>query len=174
MSIGLKDWECKIDAPQAVHIRDPRARSAGTQLPFRAIKEGVLIDGPTAAYVYLTYRPVCPSLTGSPYEETLVYAKGAQVYWQGSFYAATASVPKYSSPGGSPSLWEKLPIPRRWELALIELTYARMLRYWAGMNKAEDNEYYRAMTHARNVLDRLKDEEQGQIGTTQRLEVYTR
>lgn len=174
MDAPLTSWQCKIDAPQSVKERDPRLAAGIPDLPWRAIKEGIVVDNFNGPYAYVTYRPSAPSITGDDYEEELAYSKGAQVYYKGYFYEALADAFKFESPSSSPTKWVEVAIPRRWELALIELTYAKMIRYWAGNNKAEDHEFYRASTHARNVLETLINEEQGHIRNLQPVEVHSR
>jgi hypothetical protein len=149
-------------------------RKTVAAVPYSLISSGVLIHADEAPYFYVEYRPAAPVIVGNVYEPTLVYKAKSQVYYNGYFYSATQDALVDQSPESHPDIWELIPIPKRWELALIELVYAKMLRYYASMNKSEWAEHYRAEGFARQIMDRLVDEEQGQMGQLERVAVESR
>lgn len=173
MNESLPKWQCHIEAIRHVYPEDPRGRRGVNDLHWEMIREGCLVHT-NLNYVYVEYRPVAPDIGSLEYDDQVAYAAGSKVYFNGYFYEANQAVAKSETPSNSPTKWDELPIPYRWRRAIIEHTYALMVRYYAAMNQAENHEFYRANTHARNVLEEAIHEEQGQIGTLERVEVMSR
>jgi hypothetical protein len=105
-----------------------RAKQLGYQIyntgsEIRIILQSVITEG---SYLY---RQKCPQLTGDPYDSSVVYYSGSQIYFDsgsgtgsktpvqgkphsGNFYVCvTPSTSAGQNPNTHPSLWEKIEIP---------------------------------------------------------------
>lgn len=100
----------------AAYDKDPRVTTRNTKRAFTVTSDGFAFTT-ASAYVWLHYRLRRPTLTGAPFDATLVYTSGRQVYYTntttgvGNFYTCTATTSAGESPATTPAKWSVVEIP---------------------------------------------------------------
>ena len=119
--------ETKIGEFLSLTKKDPRNFSANKEYSFEltALGANVVSDVNT---VWVKGRKHRPLLTGDNYSADNTYATGVQVYFEGNFYDANASVAVNESPTTASSKWDLVELPYIFQGYLIRGAYADYLR----------------------------------------------
>jgi hypothetical protein len=161
------------DAGEVLNVlnKNPRVTTTAVLLGWTIYDDGTdryiqLRDD--ASPVYVEYRIVRPNLTGSTYSSTSTYSVSDQVYFNGNFYDANASVAVNESPTVASSKWDLVKIPKIFQNYLIRGVFADYLR------ATGDNELAQAADqNAEAILMMEGDKLYRQQGQVRRLDVQT-
>ena len=172
-SDGVEVAAFPADAGEVLNVtsKNPRKTTINEMLSWSIYDDGTsryvqLRDNATP--VWLEYRIVRPSLTGSVYSSTSTYASGDQVYHTGNFYDANTAVAVNESPSTSASKWDVVQIPAIFQSYLIRGVYSDYLRA-TGNNELA----MAADRNAESLLMMEADKLYRQQGQTRRLDVQT-
>jgi len=161
------------DAGEILNVlnKNPRVTTTAVSLAWSIYDDGTnryiqLRD--TTTPIYVEYRTVRPNLTGNTYAATSTYSSGDQVYFNGNFYDANASVAVNESPTTTSSKWDLVKIPKIFQNYLIRGVFADYLR------STGDNELAMAADqNAEAILMMEGDKLYRQQGQVRRLDVQT-
>jgi hypothetical protein len=154
-----------------VSSKNPRKTTVNTQLAWTIYDDGTdryvqLRDSTTP--VWLEYRIVRPSLTGSTHSISATYSSGDQVYFSGNFYDANTDVEAGQTPVTHTSKWDLVKLPLIFQPYLIRGVYADYLRA-TGNNELA----VAADQNAESLLMVETDKLYRQQGQVRRLDVQT-
>jgi len=84
-------------------------------LGFALDESAVRVEGDPGS-AWFRYRPLCPELTGDPWDEEAAYTIDQQAYYTdavgvGDFWICLGEVTQGQAPGSDPLLWRKIEIP---------------------------------------------------------------
>ena len=115
--------------------RDLRVTTKTARLDYLVTNDGFAFTTTkhSTAYVWLNYRLRRPTLTGSPFDATLSYTLGRQVYYvnattgTGNFYTANTTTAAGESPATDPDKWDVVELPYIFREYLAQGAYADWL-----------------------------------------------
>lgn len=118
----------------------------GTPYQYNFYLNGVaqtnLYGAPPNSPIYIYYRQVCPSYTGSIYDATATYAVDDQIYFTtsagvGNFYKCLVATTAGQSPSTTASSWAVIPIYTTFVNYATYMVYADWLTQDGAMDKAQ-------------------------------------
>lgn len=154
-----------------VYTKNPRKTTLAAGVAWSIYDDGTtryvqLRDNATP--VWLEYRIARPSLTGSVYSASSLYAAGDQVYHNGNFHTANTAAAVNESPTTATSKWDVVQVPAIFQSYLIRGVYADYLRA-TGNNELA----MAADRNAESLLMMEADKIYRQQGQVRRLDMQT-
>ena len=170
---GVEVAPYPADAGEILNVtsKNPRKTTINDMLAWSIYNDGTnryvqLRDNATP--VWLEYRIVRPSLTGSVYSSSSTYSSGDQVYHAGNFYDANTAVAVNESPSTTSSKWDLVKIPAIFQSYLIRGVYSDYLRATGNNELAMAGD-----RNAESLLMMEADKLYRQQGQTRRLDIQT-
>lgn len=170
---GVETAPWPTDAGEVLNVlnKNPRKTTTASLVNWTIYDDGSnryiqLRDDTTP--IFVEYRIVRPSLTGSVYSSSSTYSSGDQVYHSGNFYDANTSVAVNESPTTASAKWDLVKIPKIFQNYLIRGVFADYLRTTGDTELA-----MAADQNAEAILMMESDKVYRQQGQVRRLDVQT-